>query len=423
MIKPGTPADWRGPVYVVNQVDPTTRRFDEHKAILGAESPADAEAVYRSNYAPGWNGLGSLEAMPFEVFKQWASDPKQTQRRAETAPETAKSTAELVKDNMGLAVTIANSYRNIPGFEDAETRFQDILGEARKALVKAARSFDPAHDSGRPFGSYAGTAIRNALNDLFSKQRQIMEREGRSADEPIGDGREQMADGRGEGDSLKDLHADRARRRRCRAGSRGGRPGRRSSRPWKDCPSACARCCTWQAKGKSLREIGEAIGLSHEMARRILENGKKAVKVRLDEKGFKGVDADGMLYAAPVAEHEMAAREIGEEADRIEQGKEPQTDERPQEFLKEITTRAFAGRLDALDHVVPGAKRLLTDAHIKNAKISAALRIFREKIQENVRKSFGYPSWWRETANRKRMERFTAELLPDGRAVECDGTR
>ena len=117
---------------------------------------------------------------------------------------------------------------------------------------------------------------------------------------------------------------------------------------------------------------------------------------------------------------EIADREIAEEADRIENPEE-QRDERPQEFLKETLSRWTAGRLDHLEMVVPGTKNLLTDAHIKNARIGAALRAFRERIEENVRKSFGYPSWWREPQNRGRLKRFTAELLPTAARLNAVG--
>lgn len=196
-------------------------------------------------------------------------------------------------------------------------------------------------------------------------------------------------------------------------------------------------------EGKSWREIGEAIGLSHTMAGRILENGRKAVETWLRDKGFKGVDADGVLYAAkapkeeseehplrqaegltatpnevlraavavPVEEHE---RQIAEEADRTEALSKPgaaEPEHKP-EWLGDQLARWFAGKLDALDRFVPGAKALLVDAHVKNARIAAALRTFRERMEDNVRKSFGWPSWWRNPENRARLKRFIAELLP-----------
>lgn len=75
-IKPGTPKAHAGPVFVVDQVNPTTGKFDEHKVIFGATSEADAEAIYRSNYTADWKGLGSITGMPKAAFKAWAYDGK-----------------------------------------------------------------------------------------------------------------------------------------------------------------------------------------------------------------------------------------------------------------------------------------------------------------------------------------------------------
>ncbi len=72
-IKPGTPQDYNGPVYIVNQNDPSTGRFDEHKAVIGASSKEQARLLYQENYAPGWKGAGSIVTMPMETFKRWIS--------------------------------------------------------------------------------------------------------------------------------------------------------------------------------------------------------------------------------------------------------------------------------------------------------------------------------------------------------------
>src|SRR5256885_352812 len=61
-----------GKVFVVNQVDPATGKFDEVKAVLGAANPEEAQAVYRANYPKGWKGLGSIVEMPTERFRHWA---------------------------------------------------------------------------------------------------------------------------------------------------------------------------------------------------------------------------------------------------------------------------------------------------------------------------------------------------------------
>jgi hypothetical protein len=60
-------------VFVINQIDPATRRFDEHKCVLGARSLDEARAVYLANYdATGPQRIGSIREMPLDEFKRWA---------------------------------------------------------------------------------------------------------------------------------------------------------------------------------------------------------------------------------------------------------------------------------------------------------------------------------------------------------------
>jgi hypothetical protein len=58
-------------VFVVNQVDPSTGKFDEHKVMLGYGSVAEAEAAYQRNYQEGWQGLKSVTPMSMKEFKAW----------------------------------------------------------------------------------------------------------------------------------------------------------------------------------------------------------------------------------------------------------------------------------------------------------------------------------------------------------------
>lgn len=50
--------------FVVNQVDPKTGEFDEHKVMLGFDTMEEARAAYQSNYAKGWKGAKSLTEIP-----------------------------------------------------------------------------------------------------------------------------------------------------------------------------------------------------------------------------------------------------------------------------------------------------------------------------------------------------------------------
>jgi hypothetical protein len=77
-VKPGTPGDFDGTVYVVDQVHPDSGEFDEHKALIGYGSKAEAKAAYAANYADDWKGLKAITALPFDEFKAWAKDGRKT---------------------------------------------------------------------------------------------------------------------------------------------------------------------------------------------------------------------------------------------------------------------------------------------------------------------------------------------------------
>lgn len=68
-IKPGTKEE--GQVFVINQVNPKTGKFDEHKIVFGSRTKEDALKVYNSNYEKDWKGAGSIVEMTMDEFKKW----------------------------------------------------------------------------------------------------------------------------------------------------------------------------------------------------------------------------------------------------------------------------------------------------------------------------------------------------------------
>ena len=69
---------WNGKVYVIDQVDPGTGKFDEHKIMYGFGSEAEARDAYLSNYEDGWKGLGRITGVDKDTFDKWldSSDRK-----------------------------------------------------------------------------------------------------------------------------------------------------------------------------------------------------------------------------------------------------------------------------------------------------------------------------------------------------------
>lgn len=73
-------------VYVVDQVDPKTGKFDEHKVMMGFASEPAARDGYLANYEKGWKGLSAIKAMPVEEFKRWVKEGDTTKPIADAAP-------------------------------------------------------------------------------------------------------------------------------------------------------------------------------------------------------------------------------------------------------------------------------------------------------------------------------------------------
>ncbi len=87
--------------YIVDQVDPKSGKFDEHKVMLGFNSQDEAKQAYLANYEPGWNGgtnFSEIQVSDLETWlkegdttKPFASLPKRSKPKSS---ETAKAIAD-----------------------------------------------------------------------------------------------------------------------------------------------------------------------------------------------------------------------------------------------------------------------------------------------------------------------------------------
>ena len=75
-----------GNVYVVDQVNPETGEFDEHKVMYGYPSEEAATEAYLANYSNGRKGLGKVTSVPKATFDKWLeSSDRKTKPFAEYA--------------------------------------------------------------------------------------------------------------------------------------------------------------------------------------------------------------------------------------------------------------------------------------------------------------------------------------------------
>ena len=99
-MKPNTPEDYDGDVYVINQKDPRTGKFDEPKAYIGYATAQEAELAYRNNYADDWQGFDGVTQVPMAKFKEMLNDeqafmkPVKTTLREQIAERKADEVSE-----------------------------------------------------------------------------------------------------------------------------------------------------------------------------------------------------------------------------------------------------------------------------------------------------------------------------------------
>lgn len=95
-VKPGTVTSPK--VFVVDQINPKTGKFDEHKVILGAENAQEAANLYLANYENGLDYYGDITELSQDQFKDWLADGKRTKKALSKnifrKEETGRSTGE-----------------------------------------------------------------------------------------------------------------------------------------------------------------------------------------------------------------------------------------------------------------------------------------------------------------------------------------
>lgn len=68
-------------VHIIDQTDPKTGKFDEHKCMIGWDTQEEAKKAYLSNYEPGWKGFGDITTMSMPAFVKWVKDETKTTKQ------------------------------------------------------------------------------------------------------------------------------------------------------------------------------------------------------------------------------------------------------------------------------------------------------------------------------------------------------
>lgn len=136
-----------GNVYVVDQVNPETGEFDEHKVMFGYPSEEAATEAYLANYSKDWKGLGKVTSVPKATFDKWleSSDRKTKPFREYTMiqHEEAKKAKE---SNEALPFDAPMNMDDLPFHRDVKevkisdmTEAQKVAFDAVSTMLKKAR--------------------------------------------------------------------------------------------------------------------------------------------------------------------------------------------------------------------------------------------------------------------------------------------
>lgn len=60
-----------GKIYVIDQIDPGTKKFDEHKIMMGFDNMNQARKAYLGSYEKGWQGLRDITSVTVDELKNW----------------------------------------------------------------------------------------------------------------------------------------------------------------------------------------------------------------------------------------------------------------------------------------------------------------------------------------------------------------
>ncbi len=138
-----------GNVYVVDQVNPETGEFDEHKVMYGYPDEAAATKAYLSNYSKGWKGLGKVTSVPKATFDKWLeSSDRKTKPFRDYAMIQHEEAKKAKQANEALPFDAPMNMDDLPFHRDVKEVKPENLTEAQKVAYDAVSTM--LHKAGIP---------------------------------------------------------------------------------------------------------------------------------------------------------------------------------------------------------------------------------------------------------------------------------
>ena len=130
--------NFNGNVVVIDQVNPKTGEFDEHKVMYGYPDEAAAITAYAKNYSPGWKGLGKVTSVPKATFDKWLeSSDRKTKPFRDYAMIQQEEAKKAKQTNEALPFDAPMSMDDLPFHRDVKEVKPENLTEAQKVAYDA----------------------------------------------------------------------------------------------------------------------------------------------------------------------------------------------------------------------------------------------------------------------------------------------
>jgi len=156
-------------VFVVDQLDHKTGKFDEHKAILGTDNRAQAASLYRAGFSDmkGSQRLGAMTEMSVEQFRGWLKEGNTAKPlggtlpppvAATVSPEAVPVAPEEISSRLNL-VSTGKKRGGAPIYaaRNIDSSIRQTLTEMRQEIAESESGFRMAVGGGIGNGGTAET--------------------------------------------------------------------------------------------------------------------------------------------------------------------------------------------------------------------------------------------------------------------------
>lgn len=132
--------------YIVDQINPKTGKFDEHKVVMGVDSEQAARELYLYNYEPGWQGLGAISEISTTDLKEWIEQGRQRQPfgdfKAGPSPAAAPPQGTKLSPSVGEIITdeLTEDLSNKSTASNEFKRFMSDYGMTRSGAIEVKKA-------------------------------------------------------------------------------------------------------------------------------------------------------------------------------------------------------------------------------------------------------------------------------------------